>query len=144
MTVVDTSVIVDYVNDNETYQALYLHNLLRSKAQVAATGTIRYELLRGFRLGRHYEQTKVFLMGFEFLPADGREFYDRSAERYRDLRRRGITIRKSADVLIASACIDAKLPLLTSDRDFLPFAEHHGLQLVGWQEPTPSAPTRGA
>ena len=51
----------------------------------------------------------------------------RAAENYRKLRKKGITIRKTNDVIIASYCIENKLPLLFSDRDFLPFARHLGL-----------------
>lgn len=35
-----------------------------------------------------------------------------------------------ADTLIAQACIDADVPLLTRDRDFSAFAEHAGLKLA--------------
>ena len=34
------------------------------------------------------------------------------------------------DALVAQACIDADLPLLTRDRDFAAFAEHAGLRLA--------------
>ena len=33
-------------------------------------------------------------------------------------------------VLIATYCLEHDIPLLQSDRDFLPFTEHLGLQLV--------------
>jgi predicted nucleic acid-binding protein len=39
----------------------------------------------------------------------------------------GVTVRKTADVIIASFCIDNGHSLLFSDRDFLPFARHLGL-----------------
>lgn len=44
------------------------------------------------------------------------------------LRARGITIRKTTDTIIATFCIANEIPLLYSDRDFNPFAEHLGLQ----------------
>ena len=37
---------------------------------------------------------------------------------------------KLADTLIAQSCIDAAVPLLTRDRDFLPFSQHAGLKLI--------------
>ena len=52
----------------------------------------------------------------------------KAAENYRELRRRGITVRKTIDGIIATACIEANLPLLFSDRDFLPYVEHLGLE----------------
>ena len=44
----------------------------------------------------------------------------KSADNYRTLRKQGITIRKTADVIIASFCIENNLPLLFSDKDFIP------------------------
>jgi predicted nucleic acid-binding protein len=50
-----------------------------------------------------------------------------SAENFRSLRKKGITVRKTADVIIATFCIEQKLPLLFSDKDFKPFVKHLGL-----------------
>ena len=50
-----------------------------------------------------------------------------SADNYRTLRKLGLTIRKSADVIIATHCIQHSLPLLFTDRDFDPFVAHLGL-----------------
>ena len=47
-----------------------------------------------------------------------------AANNYRKLRKKGITIRKTADVIIATFCIEKGLPLLFSDKDFLPCVEH--------------------
>ena len=52
----------------------------------------------------------------------------KAAENDRELRRRGTTVRKSIDGIIATACIEANLPLLFSDRDVLPYVEHLGLE----------------
>ena len=54
----------------------------------------------------------------------------RAAENVRRLRARGISVRKTIDTIIATYCIDHRLPLLHSDLDFEPFAEHLGLQTV--------------
>ena len=51
----------------------------------------------------------------------------KAADNYRQLRRQGITVRKTIDGIIATACIEANLPLLFSDRDFQPYVEHLGL-----------------
>ena len=50
-----------------------------------------------------------------------------AARHYRHLRALGVTVRKTVDTLIATACIEAGLPLLFSDRDFEPFVRHLGL-----------------
>ena len=51
----------------------------------------------------------------------------RSAEVYRSLRRQGITVRGTADVIIAAYCVDGNHVLLYSDQDFNAFVEHLGL-----------------
>jgi predicted nucleic acid-binding protein len=60
----------------------------------------------------------------------GVNFALKSVDNYRFLRKRGITIRKTADVIIATFCIETQNSLLFSDKDFLPFVEHLGLYNV--------------
>ncbi len=52
----------------------------------------------------------------------------RSAEIYRNLRKKGITIRKPLDCMIASTAIENDMPLLHNDKDFQPIAKHCGLK----------------
>jgi predicted nucleic acid-binding protein len=59
----------------------------------------------------------------------GRDVAIKSAENYRKLRARGITIRKTIDCLIATCCLENNFALLHSDRDFEPFEKHLGLQV---------------
>ncbi len=53
-----------------------------------------------------------------------------SANNFRKLRKKGITIRKTADVIIATYCIENKIPLLFSDKDFMPFVDNLRLKSV--------------
>ena len=53
-----------------------------------------------------------------------------AAKNFRVLRRRGISVRKTIDTLIATRCIESGYDLLHSDRDFDPFAEHLGLHVI--------------
>lgn len=53
---------------------------------------------------------------------------ERCAENYRTLRKKGITVRKTNNVIIATCCIEHQLPLLYSDRDFDPFVKYLGLK----------------
>ena len=61
----------------------------------------------------------------------GKTIAVKSAENFRKLRRKGITIRKTADVIIATYCIEHGLPLLFSDKDFKPFVTHLNLAKAG-------------
>jgi predicted nucleic acid-binding protein len=53
-----------------------------------------------------------------------------AAQNYRALRKKGVTVRKSVDVLIATWCIENRVPLLHADRDFDVMVEL-GLEVVG-------------
>ena len=48
----------------------------------------------------------------------------KSAANFRALRKRGVTVRKTVDTIIATYCIENRLPLLHSDKDFRPFHKH--------------------
>ncbi|MBP1151944.1 MULTISPECIES: PIN domain-containing protein [Methylocaldum] len=61
----------------------------------------------------------------------GTEQAHKNVENYRALRKRGITTRKTADVIIATFRIEKGHAQLFSDRDFIPFVEHLGLRTVG-------------
>ena len=49
---------------------------------------------------------------------------------FRVLCRKGITVRKTIDTVIATRCIESGYDLLHNDRDFDPFAKHLGLRVV--------------
>ncbi len=126
MIVVDSSVWVDYFNGRVTPETDRLDVLLQSEP-VAIGDLILAEVLQGFRAesaARRAERMLTQLIVFDMLGADRAL---RAARRYRALRRRGVTIRKTADVLIASFCISEGHRLLSSDRDFDPFTAHLGL-----------------
>jgi predicted nucleic acid-binding protein len=50
-----------------------------------------------------------------------------AARNFRALRGRGITIRKTIDLIIGTWCIEHRRPLLHNDSDFRPMAQHLGL-----------------
>ncbi len=49
---------------------------------------------------------------------------------YRALRNIGITVRKTADMIIGTFCLVEGYTLLHDDRDFLPMVQHLGLRVV--------------
>jgi predicted nucleic acid-binding protein len=127
--IVDTSVWIEYFNGHDTAETNALDLALGNEA-VAMGDLILTEILQGFRSDIDYKNAKLqlaYLHQFEML---GMELAIKSADNYRKLRSKGVTIRKTADVIIASFCIEYKLPLLFSDRDFLPFVKHLKLKSV--------------
>ncbi len=127
MIVVDTSVWVDYFNGVATNESEYLDKLL-GYVPVGIGDLIVTELLQGFRLDRHFRRAHASLSVLHVFTMLGPERAVKSAENYRQLRKKGISIRKTADVIIATFCIEENHQLLFSDRDFQPFVRHLGLK----------------
>lgn len=124
---VDSSVWIDYFCGNRSREAEFLDETLGNRA-VAIGDLIFTEVLQGFRQDKDYKTAKILLEELTIFELLGRDMAIKSAENFRKLRKKGITIRKTADVIIASFCIERKLPLLFSDKDFRPFVEHLGLR----------------
>ena len=126
MVLIDSSVWIDYFNGRHTRETDHLDAVL--SADVAATGDlILVEVLQGFRDDSDFAVAKRALSKLPSFDLLGRERAARAASRYRELRKAGVTVRKTVDVIIGSFCIDEGLPLLFSDRDFLPMVKHFGL-----------------
>lgn len=129
MILVDTSVWIDYFNGHDTPQTIRLDALLGVEP-LGIGDLILVETLQGFRTDRDFATAKDLLMSLTVFEMLGVENALRSAAHYRNLRKLGVTVRKTADVVIATFCITANHSLLFSDRGFVPFVEHLGLRAV--------------
>ena len=126
MIIVDSSVWVDYFNGQETPETNYLDSVLGAEP-VAVGDLILTEVLQGFRSDDDFETARELMTGLTVYEMLGEERAIRAAECYRTLRRSGVTVRKTSDVIIGAFCIDAGIPLLFSDRDFRPMVRHLNL-----------------
>ncbi len=126
---VDSSVWIDYFNGSDTPATERLHALLGREPLIVGDIVVT-EVLQGFRRDRDFRMARDVLKAFDVIGVLGPERAVRAAENHRNLRRRGVTVRKTIDTLIATCCIDEGLRLLHSDRDFQPFVRYLGLQEV--------------
>ncbi|WP_454111383.1 type II toxin-antitoxin system VapC family toxin [Microbacterium aurum] len=126
MIVVDSSVWVDYFNGRSTPETDRLDAYLDTDL-VAIGDLILTEVLQGFRDERAAMRAEEMLTRLVIFDLLGERRARDAARRYRELRRRGVTIRKTADVVIASFCIAENHRLLASDRDFDLFTRELGL-----------------
>lgn len=126
MIVVDSSVWIDYFCGNERPQTDRLDELLGVKP-VAVGDLILAEVLQGFKSDNDFKIAKQLFEDVTIFEMLGEERAVKSAENFRYLRTKGITIRKTADVIIATFCIEQRIPLLFADKDFRPFVDHLGL-----------------
>lgn len=129
MILVDTSVWIDYLNGIQNRHTDTLDSGI-VEGVVAIGDLIFLEILQGIRNDRDYSKTKQTLLTLDQYEMFGKGMAEKCANNYRALRKMGITIRKTADVIIATFCIEKKVPLLFLDRDFIPFVDHLGLLSV--------------
>ena len=129
MIVVDSSVWIDYFNGRITKQTNLLDSLL-GREPIVIGDLILTEVLQGFREDRDFNKAKGLLDCLLFRPMLGRELAVRSAENYRHLRKLGVTVSKTIDVMIATFCIENGLPLLHNDKDFEPMTKHLQLETL--------------
>lgn len=105
-------------------------DLLLGREPLAIGDLILVEVLQGFDSVRDFKSAQRLLTSLLVVEIGGREIAIQAAKNYRALRRRGVTIRKTIDTIIATRCIESGYDLLHSDRDFDPFAEYLGLRVI--------------
>jgi predicted nucleic acid-binding protein len=124
---VDSSVWIDFFNGRDSRETDLLALLLRRR--ILITGDlILAEVLQGFRQKRDMEGARRALLSLPYADIVGQEVALASATNYRLLRRQGITVRRTIDVIIATFCIRNGHVLLHADRDFEPMTLHLGLR----------------
>lgn len=129
MIFVDSSVWIDYFNGRITKQTDLLDALLGDELVVIGD-IVLTEVLQGFQNDRDFVMAKKLFDSLYFMPMLGKKLAIKSAENYRKLRKKGITVRKTIDVIIATFCIENNLPLVHSDRDFRIMEKHLTLKVL--------------
>jgi predicted nucleic acid-binding protein len=128
MILVDSSVWINYFNGKRSRQTDMLDHML-SSVPIIMGDLILTEVLQGFKSDKDYETAKHYLSELPFRQMGGYDVAIQSAQNYRQLRKVGITVRKTIDIIIATFCIIEGLPLLHDDRDFDPIASHFPLKV---------------
>jgi predicted nucleic acid-binding protein len=129
MILVDSSVWIDFFNGRSTTHVDKLDDVL-GREPIAVGDLILTEVLQGFRHDKDYGVAKKLLTQLTVFELAGECIAIKSAENFRALRKKGVTVRKTIDVLIATFCVEQGHCLLFSDQDFAPFVEHLGLLSV--------------
>jgi len=129
---VDTSAWVEYLRATGSAVHRRMHLLVREMppAELATTEVVAMELLAGARLEDEAERLRRFVGRFSMVCADGLRDAEAAAEIYRTCRRRGETVRRLTDCLIAAVAIRAGVPVLHRDRDFEAIARCTALRLA--------------
>lgn len=123
MIFVDSSVWIDYFNGNQTPETEKLDSILGA-SPICIGDIVLTEVLQGFRNDKDFNTAKELLSSLAIVNALNTNIALKSADNFRALRKKGITIRKTIDVIIATYCIENSVPLLHSGKDFIPFHKH--------------------
>lgn len=129
MIFVDTSVWVDFFNGRDSLKISYLIEAIQNE-RVAIGDLIYTEVLQGFWSDRAFKICCSLLDSLVMFEMVGKNIALKSAENYRRLKKSGVTIRKTIDVLIATFCIENGHSLLHADRDFDLIAKHLPLMVL--------------
>ena len=129
MILVDSSVWIGYFNGKINPQTEWLDSAL-GKEIIIVGDIILAEVLQGFKSDRDFHKARELLLNFQFMGMLGQELAIRSAENYRLLRKKGVTVRKTIDVIIGTFCIHHNISLLHDDQDFDPLTKHLNLNVI--------------
>ena len=117
------------MREYDTPQVLRLQQAF-GKESIVVGDIVLLEVLQGAVDDLNAVKIEHLLRRFLVLPMLDPDSAIRAGRNYRLLRQRGVTVRKTADMIIGTFCLDRGLPLLHADRDFTHMEQHLGLMAV--------------
>ncbi len=128
----DTSIWIDYLKNVRSHETGLLDiELIKYKnIEAEICPPIYQEILQGIRTDAEHESIKDLLVTVNFLNLNSYFAAEGGAKIYRDLRKKGITIRKPNDCIIAFYAIHFNLKLVHNDSDFDKIAKHTALKVL--------------
>ena len=123
---VDSSVWIAHLRGSWTVATAKLE-AAADREPILVGDLILLEVLQGARDELHAARIERALCRFDVVPLLDYDLAPRAARNYRRLRDLGITIRKTADIIIGTFCIERGCSLMHDDRDFAPMVERLGL-----------------
>jgi predicted nucleic acid-binding protein len=129
MIMVDSSVWIDYFNGKATLQSDFLNRILGIE-DVCIGDLIMTEVLQGFTFDQDVKVAYELFNDLLIFDLVGKEIAYESAKSYRELRKKGVTVRKTMDMIIGTFCIKKNIKLLHSDKDFDPMVTYLNLKSV--------------
>lgn len=119
MYLVDTSVWVDYMREEENKATGHFMTVVNRGYPFGITGVIYQEVLQGAASQAKFDYLADYLGAQRFYhPRDPVISFREAALLYFRCRRAGVTIRSAIDCLIAHVAIEHDLILVHNDRDF--------------------------
>ena len=118
MILIDTSGWIEYLNDTK-------HEVIRD---IDLGDLIYCEVLQVIKYKKELRRVKNVLNTLQKERVGGFEICEKASENYKYLRSRGITVRKTIDIIIGTYCIENGYEIIHNDIDFEHMEEHLGLK----------------
>lgn len=122
MIIVDTSVLINFFKGETDSKTELFRNILHEQIPFAISQLTFLEILQGARNKSEWNLLEKYLSQLKIIPLP-EKYHVNGAKLYYNLRRKGISIRSTIDILIAMTAIDNKYYLLHNDKDFDNIAE---------------------
>ena len=129
MIAVDSSTWIGHFRRGESNSVRVLRSLF-GETELLVGDIVLLEILQGARDEAHAVRIARELNAFNIVRMLDEEIAVQAAHNYRALRGKGVTIRKTVDLIIGTFCIEHGHTLLHDDRDFEPMRMHLGLQVL--------------
>lgn len=130
MILVDTSVWIDFLKGKNTPHRNILHQLIAIEEDLCITGIILTEILQGILEEKESAEVRKYLLEFPVYNPEGIATYIEASNIYKKCSKKGKTVRKTIDCLIAAVAIENNLTLFHNDRDFDTIAECTDLKVL--------------
>ena len=127
--VVDTSVWITHFRNRIDRKVQRLRHAFGQEVVIVGD-VVLLEVLQGTQDDMQARKFERLLSSFSLTPMLDCDLAVRAAQNYRLLRQNGVTIRKTADLVIGTFCLEHGLPLLHDDRDFDHIERHLGLKVL--------------
>jgi len=129
MILVDSSVWIAHLRGHTTPATTKLE-AAAEREPLLVGDLILLEVLQGARDNAQAARIERALREYAIVSLLDDRLAAQGARNYRRLRGLGITIRKTADIIIGTFCIEHGHSLLHEDRDFEPMEKHFGLKVA--------------
>jgi len=126
--VVDSSVWINNLRDNNTPGVARLRAAIISEESILLGDLVLLEILQGARDDLYAARIERDLRCFPVVSMLDKQIATLAARNFRRLRGLGVTLRAAADLIIGTYCLRHGYALLHEDRDFAPMIQHLGLQ----------------
>ncbi len=114
---VDTSTWIDFFNNHHSREADSLAWYIESRENISTCGVVLAEFFQGIRKTEQVSKLEHYFREMPNLTPHEPDSYLAAATLYRNLRRRGVTIRSTIDCLIARLAEENDALILARDRD---------------------------